>query len=401
MKIKPFLPQKITRFWQKKLRSYLRPKYSKLHLNLFTVVIGAAFFSFGMYFAISGMIRFVKALDEVTHTMPTDTNFAAAGYSNDGTFATAGEVRLATGSAWWNGAYLKKQVITLNNLGSANLPASGSSQITVNTQSMVAAGLLQEDCDDLRMVYVATASGSLLQELPRSYQLASGASSCANSASTIISFPRQAAIAAGGVDSNYELYYDNAAASAPSSAASAFDITRDSDSTVSATLVCPFNGSTTCVGGETPSSQSGAIRYAGGRSALSFDGKDDMVSFDSLPAISAPYSISLWFNPRKLGVQPLISLSDYQPVINFGSNNKILIYAGPEKYRYGTKVFANEDLNTWWHTVLVVVNPNDLSTWKVYLNGVDDSGGDEHRSVRVGNHGGFGMGYQCGDYQRD
>ena len=60
-----------------------------------------------------------------------------------------------------------------------------------------------------------------------------------------------------------------------------------------ATLVCPFNGSTTCVGGIAPSSATGAIRYATG-SAMLFDGKNDYISAGNIGNIN---TIEFWIYP--------------------------------------------------------------------------------------------------------
>ena len=111
--------------------------------------------------------------------------------------------------------------------------------------------------------------------------------------------------------------------------------------------------------------------------ALSFDGVNDKVDLSTLPTIVAPYSVSLWFYPRQLNkLQAMVSLrgSLFYPYFCFHINNKLLVYAGSEKYRYGNKVFTSGDLNKWWHVVFIVANPNSLIDWKVYLNGANDTG---------------------------
>lgn len=144
----------------------------------------------------------------------------------------------------------------------------------------------------------------------------------------------------------------------------------------SATLVCPFNGSTTCTTGQTPTSATGAIRYATG-SAIKFDGKNDSITLPSIPSITTPYTVSLWFNPSKTAQNgALLSLhgGNNYPKFVMTASGKLLAYAGNEKYRYGTKVFSASDLNRWWHTVFVIPNTTEVSSWKIYINGVDDSG---------------------------
>ncbi len=113
------------------------------------------------------------------------------------------------------------------------------------------------------------------------------------------------------------------------------------------------------------------------KKALSFDGVDDKVVFSALPNIIAPYSISFWFYPKRLGfTETFVSLRGGQSFPYFGliGSNKLLAYAGSEKYCYGTKVFSLTDLNKWWHVVFVIDSGTSLANWKVYLNGVNDTG---------------------------
>src|SRR3990167_4163379 len=71
---------------------------------------------------------------------------------------------------------------------------------------------------------------------------------------------------------NY-LYSSNPQATAPSNPDNAFDI-----GAKDAMLVCPFDGTTTCAAAETPSTETGAIRYSGSKSALSFAGWETTAS---------------------------------------------------------------------------------------------------------------------------
>src|SRR6266571_5013276 len=113
--------------------------------------------------------------------------------------------------------------------------------------------------------------------------------------------------------------------------------------------------------------------------ALDFDGSNDYVNLPNVPSVVAPYSVSLWFYPQVLpggSQQVLLSLkgSNVYPRFELYSNNELLIYAGAEKYRYGARVFSAGDLNKWWHVVFVIDSSSSLTGWKIYLNGVDDSG---------------------------
>src|SRR3990167_10865373 len=92
---------------------------------------------------------------------------------------------------------------------------------------------------------------------------------------------------------NY-LYSSNPQATAPSNPDNAFDI-----GAKDALLVCPFDGSTTCAASETPSTESGAIRYSGAKSAMSFDGSNDKVESSSNSDLSglSQVTIEYWTKP--------------------------------------------------------------------------------------------------------
>ncbi len=112
--------------------------------------------------------------------------------------------------------------------------------------------------------------------------------------------------------------------------------------------------------------------------ALNFDGTNDYVSLPALPSVTAPYSVSFWMKPTGglSSGNTVVSLrgANSFPKFLLMTNNKLLAYAGGEKYRYGTRVFSSSDLNTWWHVVFVVADSAALTNWKIYLNGIDDTG---------------------------
>jgi hypothetical protein len=99
------------------------------------------------------------------------------------------------------------------------------------------------------------------------------------------------------------------------------------------------------------------------------------ITVPTVPTLTAPYTVSFWFNPQSIGaVQTILSLAGVNgyPVFNL-HGNRLLAYAGGEKYRYGAKTFIASDANKWWFATFVIADPNNLNTWKVYLNGQDDS----------------------------
>lgn len=284
------------------------------------VTMSIAFIA-GSYFTLSQvLLPMIRALTETTTQMPSEVAFnrlaesGLAGHDTGGgaTFVLSGEVKLATSSAWWTADYAQKKQLTVRNLSSVPLATQSATtqQITINTKELYDAGKLQTNCEDLRVVFVATQSANMRTELPRSFYPASGATDCSDSTATTVAFPLQEPLWAGGSDSNYEVYYGNSSATDPGYLDQGYSITRADNSTASATLVCPFNGTTTCVGGETPTTQTGAIRYSGG-SAMSFDGKDDYIRGPVPTTVVDNWTIEAWiYLNTTTGKQKIIEIGE-------------------------------------------------------------------------------------------
>ena len=110
---------------------------------------------------------------------------------------------------WWESSYAFRRKLTVTT--GANDPSGGYDGYTVrltgyDTASLVSAGKMRGDCNDLRVVQWETSS-SAWTELNRDII------SC-DSASTEVSFQLQVDIAASSSDANYYLYYGNAVAGA-------------------------------------------------------------------------------------------------------------------------------------------------------------------------------------------
>ncbi len=177
----------------------------------------------------------------------------------------------------------RKRLSLINNSGQT-LIATTTYSITLNTKELVDAGDLNSDCSDLRIYYQPDENTNT--KLAYYFDPASGTTGCSDSEATKLYFPLQASLSNNVTDTEYYLYYDNDSAVSEASV-SAFDVGGKQ-----ATLVCPFNGDTTCVnsaGAETPTTATGAIRYSGAKSAMSFDGINDTLdsgtdgSLDDLP----------------------------------------------------------------------------------------------------------------------
>ncbi|MFC1600554.1 LamG-like jellyroll fold domain-containing protein [Patescibacteria group bacterium] len=199
-----------------------------------------------------------------------------------------------TAKGAWSGAHrawAKRKNVTVTNNSTDSLAASTTVAVTVDTHSLYAQGKLQEDCDDLRVLY--STDGQSWTELDR-YVSPAGGTTCATSTATKVYFPLQAALASTSSSSDYYIYYSNGSASSPSSTIDTFDT-----SSANALLVCPFDGDTDCVnsaGVEQPSTETGAIRYGGAKTAMSFDGESDYVTATSAPELDnlSEFTMEAW-----------------------------------------------------------------------------------------------------------
>lgn len=349
----------------------------------------------GTYYGIAHyLLPAIRAAYEATHQMPYDDQLpdystafnrgeegGLVGYDDGGgaVIATANEVRLNQVDEWWQVDYQYKKPLTVTNLANEPTPtlvegepaqpaslASGTTmRITVDTAALVAEGKLQTNCNDLRVVY--SADDVTHQELARSIELASGANNCADSTTTIVAFPLQTTLEQGGSGAGYALYYGNEEAEEPGYYANAYDIKRDDNSTVSATLACPFNGTTECLGQSgvvQPSTATGAIRYSGAKgSALSFDGKDDWISVPvSKPTL--PITIEMWIKPNNGGTS-VGTLFDSAP----GSQNVLRTISGNVEWWPGNPTKGlSISANTWTHLV-ITYRQTDKNVIDLYKNG--------------------------------
>ena len=207
----------------------------------------------------------------------------------DPTFTDANSKTLDTQSNWWNSGWTLNKQLTITNNSGATLNQGAVVTQTIDTKALVDAGNLQSNCADLRITYGTTTQ----TELTRALVFPAGLT-CATSTATQVSFALQASVTSGSSDNHYYLYYKNGSTSSPSATQQAFNI-----GSTQATLVLPFNGTTTAVGtGVTPVTASGAIRYST-NSAMSFDGVNDYVDTGKVASDlgiggSSARTISVW-----------------------------------------------------------------------------------------------------------
>ncbi|MCL5411956.1 MAG: DUF2341 domain-containing protein [Patescibacteria group bacterium] len=312
----------------------------------------------------SGTVTLASTSSSKTQT--TDNDFNGGTFNNTAVVNTGSSANVVSkSSSWWDVNYNdQKQLTVINSTSSATLSAGTTVSINVNTKSLYDSSKLRADCNDLRIVYY---TNSTFTELNRSVDYASGATNCSDSTSTIIYFKTQADIAANASDSNYYLYYGYSSASAPTNTLSAFNV-----GTASATFVTPFNGDATAMasGSGTPTTATGAVRYSGGKTALSFGGADwagtvNMGTSSTLD-LTGTFTIEFWLRPQSGDWGDVFTHTNHGGgglllAINGSSLQLQTFSSGGHAYNVGILSF-----NTWQHVALVVSD----TTETLYLNGV-------------------------------
>ena len=246
-------------------------------------------------------------------------------------------------NGWWHSDWGKrKQLSLINNSGQA-FEANTTYQVTINTKELYDQGNVQADCDDLRMVYQPDLN--TITQLNHHLMPAQGSSDCSTSTATIISFPLQASVGSSATDKTYYLYYGNSGAAALSAANTedTYDV-----GAKAATLACPFNGTTTCAAGETASTATGAIRYSGSKSALSFDGANDKVAAGNVGG--GIKTVEFWIKPNSAST----------PLLDLGGGAIATVSAGTVSTSgiTGANIFVNGaatstlTANTWSHLAI-------------------------------------------------
>ncbi|RJR27995.1 hypothetical protein C4561_00625 [candidate division WWE3 bacterium] len=283
---------------------------------------------------------------------------------------------------WWQNqesgtGWLKRQQLNITNNSGDSLATETTIAVTINTKELVNQGKLQTDCDDLRVVFQ---SGSTATELDR-YISYPGGGTCGTSEASKVYFKLQSALSDGSTATTYYMYYDNQNAATPSGADDAFDI-----SSKDALLVCSFDGTTTCAAGETPSTETGAIRYTGEKSALSFDGSDDYIDGGSGSTIDdlGPFTFEGWFYIHGLGSSSSPRL--FLKGDNFATpnNNNIQLYISSVKQLIFNVGYSTTDLNvtsasnaisyeTWQHITVTWDGTTESDNVHVYVGGTEVS----------------------------
>src|SRR3989344_344477 len=273
----------------------------------------------------------------------------------------------AEATQWWpdgGTSYSARKQLTVTNNSASNLSSGTTVAITINTKALYDAQKLQSDCDDLRVVYQP--SNSTTAEVTRHLVYPSG-TTCSTSTNTKAFFKLQATLNTTISTTDYFAYYGNTQATAPSSTDAAFNV-----SSATATLVCPFDGSTTCAAGETPSTESGTVRYSGSKGAMNFDGVNDQITTPSISSTNIG-TYEFWIKPQIInGNYGWIDTSSAFDIFQW-TTNSLYFRAGNQS----AVSISSWTPNTWHHVAMTWNGSNYYG----YLDGTQVTSGVQSGSM--------------------
>ena len=224
---------------------------------------------------------------------------------------------LAAGTvdAWWDSSWNYYKTISVQNTNATDAAPIQTATFTMDTQTLISAGKMQSDCDDLRILLNDTT------ELDRYIE------GC-NTATTNISFKLSESIPASTTSTNYSVYYGNAGAGAgESNWTNIFMQPVDENTIVSLWFEeasgaiydhTPNSVDWSVSGNPTYQAANGLVGYS-----MDFDGSGDYIDnstdFPDLVALNTAGSI-------EFGVyQDAKSGTDY--IYNFGNDTSSYVYA--------------------------------------------------------------------------
>ncbi|RJR27996.1 hypothetical protein C4561_00630 [candidate division WWE3 bacterium] len=272
-------------------------------------------------------------------------------------------------------AWEKRQKLNITNNSGDELASGTTVAVTVDTLSMANRGVLKENCEDIRIVY--TTDDTSHTELD-SYTSPSGGGTCHTSGIAKVYFKLQAALTNGASADDYYLYYGNKDAITANNV-DTFDV-----GSTNALLICPFDGTTDCINGdglEEPTTDTGAGRYTGSKSALNFDGANDFVLFgtsyttlDNLP--EGDFTVEMWLNYNNISYGPAqfifgtygCTIDGFRADISGGAITLRVENATTDTV---TTTSTTVSGNQWTHVAIVYTSSN--KTGRVFINGTEAS----------------------------
>ena len=254
----------------------------------------------------------------------------------------------------WN--YHKQ--LSLINSGTNLVRSTSTVTISVDTSALES---VLANCNDIRVIYQG------VTELPIKVIKELGSTNCTDSKTTRIVFPLQTNLAGGTENTkDYQLYYGNNLAGAPDST-DGFSI----QGGPVATMICSFNGTTTCETGQTPTAANGAIRFSGQKSAMIFDGKNDRVTAQ-VGVLPTTFTIETWAKSSTLNGGYIWGFEGSQAShIRMSLNGLQIDNHHNATQSYNVNYSFTKD--TWYH-ISVSMTQGIGSSIKVYVNGQLQSG---------------------------
>jgi hypothetical protein len=274
-----------------------------------------------------------------------------------------------------------RQRTPITNNSGATLSENTTVAITIDTKELVETGKLNTNCSDLRVLYQPNNTTST--ELPRHLSYPAG-ETCATSQTTKVSFSLQASLSNNATTSHYYLYYANPQATTPTDDLTAYNIGEKQ-----ALLICPFNGTTECINGngaENPTTETGAIRYSGEKSAISFNRNTRTSSnitysgtgIDNL--LESDATVEFWMNFKPETVDG----TNFVPIAKRGSapgtgwwitvpdNNAVYVNVGCSTTSAQRSTSANAVTRNEWTHIALTWNAA-TKTPGIFINGVSQS----------------------------
>lgn len=279
------------------------------------------------------------------------------------------------------GNWTRRQQLSLINNSGQTFEATTTYGLSINTANLRTQNEVQADCDDLRVVYQPDDSTAEVLSL---YPDPNGTSpeTCSSSTATTLYFPLQANISSGATDDDYYLYYANPDATSVSTN-DAFNI-----DTVNAMLICPFDGHTACInadGSEAATTATGAIRYAGSKTAIRFDGIADYGSVSDTASLSVTSNLTVetWVKFKKTSAEQTLIAKWDETTANDDRSYRLYATSG-NKFAFSvstsgtaastttiTGTTTTIATGTWYH-VAGVYNAS-AQTLNLYVNGTSDA----------------------------
>ncbi|MEI6462086.1 MAG: LamG-like jellyroll fold domain-containing protein [bacterium] len=329
----------------------------KWQLNIFAIVC----IGLGLTVGGIGILPKILAANETNFNIQQGGSSDFTAGSANGVIATTTSISLGKDSNWYNLNWNYKRPLTIKNTSASTINANSPISISIDTTALES---VLANCNDIRIVYQNTT------ELALTIKKENGSTGCNDSKITQLTFPLQANLASSSTDStNYFLYYGNSGASSQGS--NGYSI----QSGPVASMVCSFNGSSTCETGQTPSTESGAIRYST-KSAISFDGINDNINVGKQSSINNIHNlitVNTWvkFNPIANGASFTIYVkrNDSFTIYNNGSVNRIRANINGGGNSIGTTAM---NPNTWYMVTYTYNDSTDRVT-HLFVNGVEET----------------------------